>query len=195
MSVKEPSSLVSKSIYLSGNLLGNGSFSGNAKNAGQLADNLTTNFKFKVNNGILNGLNLVKVARLLIKLSNNGDSTEFEEFSGVLDMAKSTSSARQYHLYDLKISSGLLAATGEVKVKPNKALDGAVEVEVRCCVSLVAIPLVVSGTLSNPIILPSKTPLAGALAEAAILGPSVGTSLDVKASGVVDKIIGLFDGK
>ena len=195
LSVKEPSSLVSKSVYLSGNLFGNGSFSGNAKDAGQLADNLTANFKFKVNNGVLHGLDLVKVASLLIKQSNKGGSTEFEEFSGVLDMDKGTNSARQYHLHDLKISSGLLAATGEVKVKPNKALDGAVEVEVKRNVSLVAIPLVVSGTVSNPIILPSKTALAGALAGTAILGPGVGTSLGVKAGGAVDKIKGLFDGK
>ena len=195
LSVKEPSSLVSKSVYLSGNLFGNGSFSGNAKDAGQLADNLTANFKFKVNNGVLHGLDLVKVASLLIKQSNKGGSTEFEEFSGVLDMDKGTNSARQYHLHDLKMSSGLLAATGEVKVKPNKALDGAVEVEVKRSVSLVAIPLVVSGTVSNPIILPSKTALAGALAGTAILGPGVGTSLGVKAGGAVDKIKGLFDGK
>ena len=188
LSVKEPSSLVRKSVYLSGNLFGNGSFLGNAKDAGQLADNLTANFKFKVNNGVLHGLDLVKVASLLIKQSNNGGSVEFEEFSGVLDMAKGTGNANQYHLHDLKISSGLLAATGEVKVKSNKAIDGAVEVEVKSSVNLVAIPLVVSGTVSNPVILPSKTALAGALAGTAILGPGVGTSLGVKAGGAVDKI-------
>lgn len=106
---------MSKSVYLSGNLFANGSFSSSAKEAGQLADNLIANFKFKLNNGVLHGLDLVKVASLLIKQSSSGGATEFEEFSGLLNMTD-----KQYLLRDLKISSGLLAATGQVKVKPNK---------------------------------------------------------------------------
>ncbi len=47
-------------------------------------------------------------------------------------------------------------------------------------------PLVVSGTLSNPVVLPSK---------AAMFGPGVGTSLGIKAGGAIDKIKGLFSGK
>jgi uncharacterized protein involved in outer membrane biogenesis len=195
LAVKEPSSMVSKSVYLSGNLFGNGSFSGNAKEVGQLADNTSANFKFKVSNGVLHGLDLVKVASLLIKQGQNGGATEFDEFSGLLNMARGSGSTRQYHLQDLKISSGILAASGQVKVKPNKELDGAVDVEVKRSVSLVAIPLEVSGTVSKPVIFPSKAALAGAIAGTAILGPGVGTSLGVKAGGAVDKIKGLFGRK
>lgn len=190
LAVKEPSSLVSKSVYLSGNLFANGSFSSSVKEAGQLADNLIANFKFKVNNGVLHGLDLVKIASLLIKQGSSGGTTEFEEFSGLLNMT-----GKQYQLRDLKISSGLLAATGQVKVKSNKQLDGVVEVEVKSGVSLAAIPLEVSGTVSNPVVLPSKAALAGAVAGTAILGPGLGTGLGVKAGGVIDKFKGLFDGK
>jgi hypothetical protein len=99
---------------------------------------------------------------------------------------------KQYHFSDLKISSGSLTANGQVKVRPNKSLDGNVEVSIKQSVSLVAIPLNISGTVNDPIVMPSKAALAGAVAGTAILGPGVGTSLGVKAGGAVDKIKGLF---
>ena len=193
LSVQQPSSMVSKAVYLSGNLFGKGSFSAAAKDASQLSDRLQTNFQFKVNSGVLHGLDLVKVASLLIKQNQSGGETQFDEFSGVLN-----SSGKQYHLRNLKISSGLLVATGQVKVKSNKTLDGAVEVEVKSSMGLVAIPLDVSGTVSKPVVLPSKAALAGAIAGTAILpgvGTSVGAKLGSKAGGAMDKLKGLFGNK
>ena len=190
LSVLQPSLMLSKAVYLSGNLFGKGNFSSTAKVAGQLPDRLQSNFQFKVNNGVLHGLDLVKLASLLIKQSQSGGETQFDEFSGVLN-----ASGKQHHLRNLKIRSGLLSATGQVKVKPNKALDGVVDVEVKNSMGLAAIPLEVSGTVSKPVVLPSKAALAGAIAGTAILGPGVGTSLGVKAAGAVDKLKGLFGGK
>ena len=189
LAVKEPSSMVSKSVYLSGNLFGNGTFSGTAKDASALAGNLNANFKFDVGNGVLHGLDLVQIASLLTQ-QNTGGETRFDEFSGILDVA-----GKQYGLRDIKISSGLLAANGQVKVKPNKELDGLVEVELKKGVSLAAIPLQISGTVDNPTVLPSKAAMAGAVAGTAILGPGVGTSLGIKAGGAVDKLKGLFQSK
>jgi AsmA family len=190
LSVQQPSSMVSKAVYLSGNLFGSGDFSASAKEAGKLSDNLQTNFQFKVNNGVLHGLDLVKMASLLIRQSQGGGETQFDEFSGVLNSA-----GKQYHLRDIKISSGLLSAKGQVKVKPNKALDGTVLVDVKNSMGLTAIPLDVSGTISKPVVLPSKAAIAGAVAGTAILGPGVGTSLGIKAGGAIDKLKGLFGDK
>lgn len=190
LSVKEPTALISHSVYLSGNLFGDAAFSASAKEAGGLVDNLQADFKFSVHKGVLHGLDLVKLASLLVKTGEKGGETQFDEFAGLLNVA-----GKQYHVRDIKISSGLLAATGQVKVKPNKDLDGAVEVELKRSVSLVAIPLDVSGTVSDPVVLPSKAALAGALAGTAILGPGVGTSLGVKAGGAIDKLKGLFQNK
>ena len=190
LSVQEPSRMLSKAVYLSGSLFGKGNFSSTAKDAGALADNLQANMQFKVNNGVLHGLDLVRVASLLLKQNQNGGETQFDVLSGVLNV-----SVKQYQLRDLKISSGLLAATGQVKVKPNKTLDGTVEVEVKSGMGMAAIPLNVSGTVDHPVVLPSKAALAGAVAGTAILGPGVGTSLGVKAAGAVDKLKGLFGGK
>jgi len=186
MSVKEPSSMVSKSVYLSGNLSGDGGFSATAKDASALADNLGADFKFNVKNGVLHGLDLVKLASLLTKQSSGGE-TRFDQFSAVLNVK-----GKQYALRDINLSSGLLAASGQVKVKPDKALDGVVEVELKKGVSLAAIPLQVSGTVDKPSVFPTKAAMAGAVAGTAILGPGVGTSLGIKAGGAVDKIKGLF---
>jgi uncharacterized protein involved in outer membrane biogenesis len=186
MSVKEPSSLVSKSVYLSGHLSGDGGFSATAKDASALSDNLHLDFKFNVKNGVLHGLDLVKLASLLTKQSGGGE-TQFDEFSGVFNVK-----GKQYALRDINLRSGLLAASGQVKVKPNKELDGVVEVELKKGVSLAAIPLQVSGTVDKPSVFPTKAAMAGAVAGTAILGPGVGTSLGIKAGGAVDKIKGLF---
>lgn len=191
LSMKEPTSMVSKSTYLSGHLFGNGNFSASAKEAAQLMDRLRADFRFNVKKGVLHGVDLIKAASLLLKQGQRGGETEFEEFSGLLNV-----SGKQYHLRELKISSGLLAAAGQIKISPKKELNGAVEVEVKRSVSLAAIPLEVSGTVSNPVVLPSKAALAGAVAGTAVLGPGVGTGLGVKAGGALDKLKGLFgDGK
>lgn len=194
LSVKEPSSLVSKSTYLSGSLFGNGNFSANTKDAGQLFNNLHADFRFQVNKGVLHGLDLVRAANLLLKQGQRGGETEFDEFSGLLNV-RMENAAKQYHLRELKLSSGILAANGELKVSRNKKLDGVVEVKVKRSASLVSIPLQVSGTLNNPVVLPSKAALAGAVMGTAILGPGVGTSLGMKAGGAIDKIKGLFSDK
>ena len=190
LSVQEPSRMLSRAVYLSGNLFGNGSFSSAAKDAGALADDLQASMQFKVNNGVLHGLDLVRVASLLLKQNQSGGETQFDVLSGVLNV-----SGKQYQLRDLKISSGLLAGTGQVKVKLNKTLDGVVEVEVKSGMGMAAIPLNVSGTVDHPVVLPSKAALAGAVAGTTLLGPGVGTSLGVKAAGAMDKLKGLIGGK
>ncbi|MDP2153194.1 MAG: hypothetical protein Q8J66_06010 [Methylotenera sp.] len=86
----------------------------------------------------------------------------------------------------------MLSGTGQVKINSNKELDGAGEVKLKRSASLVAIPLDVSGTVDNPVVLPSKAALAGAVAGTAILGPGVGTSVGIKAAGALGKLKGLF---
>jgi len=187
VSIKKPSRLVSKTVYFSGNLFSSGDFSSSAKEPSALVDNIRADFKFNVNSGVLNGIDLVKVASILIKQGHSGGETEFDELSGLLNVV-----GKQYNLRNLKISSGLLSGTGQVKIKANEQLDGNVEIKLKHSASLIAIPLNVSGTLNNPVVLPSKIALAGALAGTAILGPGVGTSLGIKAGGVINKFKGLF---
>lgn len=189
LSVQQPSQLVSQRIYLSGALNSQGKFSAAAKNASALADNFRGDFKFSVSNGVLHGLDLVKVASLMTKQSSGGQ-TQFDAFSGLLNVT-----GKQYHFQDLKISSGLLVADGQVKIKPNKELDGTAVVELKNSASLVGIPLDIDGTVSDPLIMPSKAAMAGAVAGTAILGPGLGTSLGIKAGTAIEKFKGLFGGE
>jgi len=186
LAVKEPSRLISKAVYLSGQLSGNCFFSSAAKDADRLMDNINAEFTFKVHDGVLHGLDLIKVASLLTKQTAGGE-TSFDDFSGVANVK-----GHQYHLNNLKLSSGLLSGSGQVVIAENKTLDGTVEVEIKRSVSLVAVPLDISGTVDNPVVLPSKAALAGAVAGTAILGPGLGTSVGIKAAGAIDKLKGLF---
>ena len=189
LSVREPVSLMSKSTRVSGRLFGNGSFNGSAKEPAQLADRLRADFRFKVEDGVLYGLDLVKAATMLLSQGQQGGETKFDELSGLLNVA-----GKQYQFSDLKVTSGLIAADGFVKISPKKELDGVVEVAVKRSVSLAAIPLQVSGTVDNPAVFPTKAAMAGAVAGTALLGPGVGTTLGVKAASAADKLNGLFGG-
>ncbi len=188
LAVREPASIMSKSTRVSGQLFGNGDFNATAKEAGQLADGLQADIKFNVKDGVLYGFDLAKAPMMLVGQGQGGE-TKFDEFSGLLDV-----SGKQYKFHNLKIRSGLMSATGAVKISPAKTLDGVVEVEVKNSMKLTAIPLQVSGTLDKPMVFPTKAAIAGAVAGTAILGPGVGTSLGVKAGSAVGKIKGLFGG-
>lgn len=187
LAVREPASIMSKSTRVSGQLFGNGSFNATAKEAGRLADGLHADIKFNVKDGVLYGFDLAKAATMLLSRSQADGETKFDEFSGLLDV-----SGKQYQFHNLKIRSGLMSAQGAVKISPAKTLDGVVEVEVKNSMKLAAIPLQVSGTLDKPVVFPTKTAIAGAVAGTAILGPGVGTSLGIKAGSAVGKIKGLF---
>lgn len=182
--VAKPVSMVSQSTQLSGKLSGDGSYKASAKEPAKLMEQLQANFKFKVLDGVLDGVDLAKAATLLGTKGGMDGQTRFDTLTGMLNVA-----GKQYHLRNLDIASGLLKATGDVKIKPNKELGGEVKVEIKKGTTLVAIPLQVTGTTEKPMVLPTKAALAGAAAGTAILGPGVGTSLGIQAA---DKLKGLF---
>ncbi len=187
LAVQQPSRMVSKSVYLSGHLFADGNFSSMAKEAGGLSDNLQTNFKFKVNSGVLHGLDLVKIASLLIKQKQGGGETQFDAFTGNAQVR-----GKQYKLSNLNVQSGLLGATGRVTVAPSKALSGEVKVEVKNSANMVAIPMNVSGTLDSPIVFPTKSALIGGALGTVVL-PGAGTAAGVQAAEKAEKVLkGLF---
>jgi hypothetical protein len=174
---------------MSGRLEGHGHFESQAKEASQLVDHLHLVLPFEVHQGVLHGLDLVKAASLIVKQDTQGGQTEFDTFTGELEI-----SGHQFQLSHMVVGSGLLAADGHVTVSPQKKLDGLINVELKKSVSLVAIPMTVTGTLEHPVVYPSKSALAGAAVGTAVLGPGVGTSLGINASKGLDKLKGLFGG-
>lgn len=185
--VEKPVAMMSSSTQLSGRLNSEGRFQSVSKEPGKLLEQLQADFRFKVMGGVLDGFDLAKAAALLGTRGGLEGQTRFDTLTGVLNV-----SGKQYHLRDLDIVSGLLKATGDVKVRPNKQLGGQVKVEIKKGATLAAIPLQVSGTTEKPLLLPTKAALAGAAAGTAVLGPGVGTSLGIQA---VDKLKGLFGNK
>jgi hypothetical protein len=138
---------------------------------------------------VLYGLDLVKVASFLVKQSAKGGQTQFDTFTGQLAVT-----GKRYHLKQMDVSSGLISAKGDVKINELEKLNGTGEVALKQSVGLVSVPLIVSGTLDNPVVLPSKAALAGAAVGTAILGPGLGTSLGSKAGSAVSGLKNLFGG-
>lgn len=186
ISLKEPSHNISSDTYMTGSLSGKGKLSAQAADIGQLSDHIQTELLFTIKNGVLHGLDLVKAASLLIK-QDDGGQTKFETFSGHLAVA-----GANYKLTNLHVDSGLLSATGKVAISEKDTLKGEIDVALKKSVGLAEVPLVISGSLDNPSVSPSKLALVGAAAGTAVLGPGVGTSLGIKASKSVDKIKSLF---
>lgn len=185
LQLAKPVGLVSKTTQLSGSLSGDGSFKAKAKEPAKLADVLNAHFQFKVLDGVLDGIDLAKAATLLVSKGNAEGQTKFDTLTGLLNV-----SGKQYHLRNLNVISGLLTATGDVKMKSNKQLDGVVKVEVKKGVSFAEVPLQVSGTVDDPKVFPTKAAMAGAAAGTAILGPGVGTSLGIQAAGKIKSLFG-----
>lgn len=187
LAVREPARLMSKSTRVSGLLFSSGQFVATAKDSAQLLDNLHADIKFNVKDGVLYGFDLAKAPAMLLGHGEGGE-TKFDELSGLLGVSGQT-----YRFRDLKISSGLMKASGDVKINSNKSLEGEIEVEVKNSMTVAAIPLNVTGTLENPKVFPTKSAIAGAVAGTAILGPA-GTGLGLKAGKALGKLQGLFGG-
>lgn len=182
--LQDASRLLTKGIVVSGRISGNGTFSSVAKDPDQLADKLVMDYNFSVNKGVLHGMDLAKAASLFIKQGGKGGETEFDQLSGKLHTA-----GKQVELHEMKVQSGLLAANGQVKITPAKALSGLVNVELKKGLALVAVPLKISGSIDEPEIGPTKAAIAGAAAGTAVLGP-MGTSIGMKAGSALDKLFG-----
>ncbi len=157
---------------VSGQLNVKARFAMKARNASQLADYPIIDGDFSINKGVLHGFDLARAAQPIKTKEVRGGQTEFDEFSGVFSIA-----GKDIRLSKLSISSGLLNANGDVEISPSKQLGGKVYVEVKQGISLVSVPLKVSGTLQDPVLFPTGMAATGAVVGTAILGPGVGTSL------------------
>lgn len=178
--------LFNSKARVSGRLNAKARFAMNGRTASQLADSPNVDGDFSIHNGVLHGFDLARAAQPIKTKEVRGGQTEFDEFSGSYSIAE-----KIIRLHKLNISSGVLNANGDVDISPSKQLGGKVYVEVKQGVSLVSVPLKVSGTLQAPVLFPTGMAVAGAVVGTAIL-PGVGTSLGMTAA---DKLDSWFGGK
>lgn len=176
--------LFTDAVKVTGRITGNGKFQSSAKDAGKLGDAMALDYKFNVADGVLYGVDLVKAASLLIRQGATGGETRFDELSGTLYTRGKQIEVRPVHMI-----SGMVGADGYVKVAADKSLSGKIDTELKKGVSLVNVPLQISGTTEKPMLFPTKAAMAGAAAGTVLMGP-LGTNLGTRAGSALDKMFG-----
>ncbi|RFC37217.1 MAG: AsmA-like C-terminal region [Candidatus Nitrotoga sp. LAW] len=102
--------------------------------------------KFLVKKGLINTIDMVETSRIPTrKVASNG-RTHFDELSGVLQIDNN-----KKHLRQIKISAGVMSANGYVDITENKQLSGRLNVDLKIRADLGSVPLVLSGTLTEPV--------------------------------------------
>ena len=176
--------LFTKETTISGRLIANSTLDMRAPSASQLADAISVESDFKVENGVLFKVNLAAAPMVLFnKDAMKGKDTRFDAFSGHLSV-----DPQGYHLTGLDISSGVLKAKGELSISRKQELSGRIDVAVRGTSGLVSTPLAVSGTVQDPTLFPTKSAMAGAAAGTALMGPGVGTAIGMKAGQMTERL-------
>ncbi|MES1986638.1 MAG: hypothetical protein V4440_01160, partial [Pseudomonadota bacterium] len=178
-------SMLSSKTHFSGKLNAKPVFSASANAADQLIKTLHLETPFKVQNGVLYGVDIQKAATSIIKTGSTGGETRFDKLSGQLVMARNS-----YNFTQLKIVSGTLAVDGDVRISAKKELSGRINADVNAVGVSTKVPLNITGTVDSPLLYPTGATIAGAALGTAIMGPGVGTSVGAKVGGWVDNLFG-----
>ncbi len=177
--------LFSPQTRLSGRLTAKPVFSANAPDAERLKNALKLETPFDIRDGVLQGIDIQKAATSLLTRDSSGQ-TRFDTLSGQFAMERGTQ-----RMTNLKVSSGSLAADGNVTIAPNKALSGRINARVSVAgMATATVPLNITGTVDSPLALPTGAAMTGAAIGTAIL-PGAGTAAGAK---VGDWAEGLFGG-
>jgi len=162
-------------------------FSASASRPDQVVDALRLETPFDVQNGVLNGIDIMKAATSLISRDGGkGGETRFDKLSGHLVLDRGSR-----HLTQLSIASGSLTADGNVSASPKDELSGRVNANVKAgSIGAASVPLNVSGTVDSPLLFPTRGTVAGAAAGTVILGPGVGTAVGSKVGQWTEGLFG-----
>lgn len=157
--------------------------------ADDLIQALRTDTRFSVSEATVHGIDLARAVRT-VGLSRGG-STELDTLAGQV-----STRGKAITLSNLVASSGVLAATGEVNIAPNRALSGRVRVDLTrgAAGAAVGVPLVVGGTLDKPEVTLTRAALLGAAIGTALM-PGVGTGAGANLGDRLGEgLKGLFGG-
>ena len=187
---KQVAAMLSPGAHVSGKLSARPVFSASAASADQLANALRLETLFSVRDGTLHGVDIQKAATNPFKQGTSGGETRFEHLSGHLVMEHGSRRFTQ-----LKITSGALAAGGNVSISPKKELSGRINAQVSAVGTSAGVPLNVGGTLDAPLLYPTGATMAGAAVGTVMLGPGFGTSVGAKVGAWADGLFGKKDGE
>jgi uncharacterized protein involved in outer membrane biogenesis len=166
---------------LKGRLDASGPFKVQAAKPAGLADAFHADVAFNISDGVLQGFDLASAAKSLLSGGTAGGQTRFDQLNGNLQVA-----GHALRLRNVTVASGVLDAKANVDVSAAKRLSGRVEVDLKASHGLVGVPLNVSGTVSEPMLMPTKGAMLGA-AIGSVLMPGVGTAAGSNLGDRIDK--------
>ena len=132
---------------IEGEMDGDSNFQLNSATLPRLANAPYLDGTFTVKKGVINKIDMVQTATNQQGMS--GGRTHFDELSGTLQIENNSQ-----HLRQLKISSGVMSALGSVDVSPGGQLSGRLSVDLKMRAG--SAPLVLSGTLAEPLLRPAR---------------------------------------
>jgi hypothetical protein len=176
--------IVSPGTKMSGKLNAKPVFSAAAADGSQLLAALHLETSFDVQHGVLHGVDIEKAAMKLMGKGAGGGETHFDHLSGHVVRDRLA-----YKFTGLKISSGVLAADGDVGISPRQELSGRVNAKVNALGTSATVALNVSGTVHSPSVFPTGGTMAGAAIGTAIL-PGIGTGVGAKAGQMLEGLFG-----
>jgi uncharacterized protein involved in outer membrane biogenesis len=183
----ELSALMERSRTLTGRLDGQTTLRAEFGGPGAIIDGIQSQTRFTVRHAVLHGIDLARAVKTVGL--NRGGETQIDTLAGIL-----VTHGRSVQLNNLVATSGLLSASGNVAMAPNRSLSGRITVDLASTAAggPLGVPLAVGGTLDSP----SVTLTHGALLGAAIgtvIAPGVGTGAGAKLGDRLgESLRGLF---
>lgn len=138
-------------VVAEGELIGTVRLDAKADSLARLGDTLRASAAFDIGRGAIRGLDLVEAVRSAGRNPTRGGATRFERFSGNLQLDQ-----QACRLTNLRVSSGLMKASGNVNLGPEKRLDGVMEVELKGTAALLRVPVTITGTTRAPLLMAGK---------------------------------------
>ncbi|MDA1108052.1 MAG: AsmA family protein [Proteobacteria bacterium] len=181
--------LFTEKVAASGSLDAQSNFSARAHTAENLFSSLRASTTFNIRHGTLNHIDLAKAAQSLSRTGVHGGDTRFDGLSGRLELE-----GKEYHFTDLHVNSGLLDGNGNIDISADKKITGNIDVALRGSVGLINAPLEVVGNLDDPVLRLRRSAIVGAAIGTAVLGPGLGTTLGIKASGWLERLGNVLKG-
>jgi hypothetical protein len=133
-------------IAVTGKLDAKTVYSMQAGDLGTLFDNPRVQANFSIRDGAIGNIDLARAIQPRAT-ETSGGKTLFASLSGSLALE-----GQRYQYRQMKLAAGLLTASGEADIMPNKQLSGKTSVEMKLKSSTVSARLTLSGELQQPVL-------------------------------------------
>lgn len=152
--------LVEPAVRVQGEVSGKISLRASAVSFDSLGRALSGGGSFSLDRGTLDGFDLVEAVRSRSEAPIRGGSTKLEEFGGNISL-----DGGAWKLSGLRGNSGVMSTSGYLNQTGGK-VDGVMDVQLRGSANQVNVPVVISGTLADPLLLARRRSASSPTGEA-----------------------------